>query len=104
MDRIRRKIEKIKKNLCLPSLVIFFTGQIIHKKAKQRKMDRKAKNLAIKKWKSLKSDKGAFFDKTVSIDASKIERELGWAPEETFIILLFFSCLSSSIRRLVSKK
>ena len=39
MDRIRRKIEKIKKSFCLPSLVIFFTGQIIPKKQNKERED-----------------------------------------------------------------
>jgi len=40
-------------------------------------------DLAVKKWKTLKSDKGAVFDKTVSIDASKIEPQVTWgtSPE-----------------------
>ena len=40
-------------------------------------------DLAVNKWKTLQTEEGAIFDKTVSIDASKIEPQVTWgtSPE-----------------------
>lgn len=43
-------------------------------------------NKAILSWKSLKSDEGALFDKTINIDASTIEPQVSWGTSSDMVL------------------
>ena len=49
---------------------------------------RKEWDKAVEYWKTLKSDRNAFYDKTIKIDASAIEPQVTWgtSPEDVIVM------------------